>query len=72
MQAAGIIQMSMRPWASPVVLAPKPGGEVRFCVDYRKMNKLTKGDVYPLPRIDDTLDALGGAKYLSTIDLASG
>lgn len=72
MQEHGVVQTSMSPWASPVVLVPKKYGTQRFCVDYRRLNALTKRDVYPLPRIDDILDAVGGTKYFSTLDLASG
>ena len=60
------------PWASPIVLVQKKNGGVRFCVDYRKLNRLTKLDEVPLPRIDDTLDLLSGARYFTTLDLASG
>ena len=67
-----VIKPSKSPWASPVVLVSKKDGSTRFCVDYRKINSLTKKDVYPLPRIDDTLNALGNSKFFSSFDLASG
>ena len=67
-----IIQPSSSPWASPVVLVKKKDGKFRFCVDYRKLNSVTKKDAHPLPRMDDLIDALQGSKYFSTLDLRSG
>ena len=69
---AGVCSSSNSPWASPVVLVPKKDGAIRFCVDYRKLNTITVRDVYPLPRIDDCLAALGWNKFFSTLDLVSG
>ncbi|KAG1440431.1 hypothetical protein G6F46_012786 [Rhizopus delemar] len=67
----GIIQPSNAPWSSPVVLVKKKDGTAPFCIDYRRLNNVTTRDVYPLPRIDDTLHSLGNAKYFSTLDLTS-
>ena len=67
----GAIQQSDSPWSSPVVLTKKDGS-TRFCIDYRKVNEVTRKDAYPLPRVDDTLDTLVGSKYFSMLDLASG
>ena len=68
----GVIEPAQGPWSSPIVLVKKKDGSTRFCVDFRKLNDLTRKDAQPLPRIDDTLDALSGACWFSTLDLASG
>ena len=66
------IRVSQSPWASSVVLVKKKDGTLRFCIDYRGLNSVTKKDAYPLPRIDSCLDALTGSQWFSTLDLASG
>ena len=68
----GIIKPSSSPYASAVVLVRKKDGKLRLCVDYRSINRKTHRDAYPLPRIDEALDALNGAKYFCSLDLAHG
>ena len=68
----GCAEPSTSPWASPVVLVQKPDSTYRFCVDYRALNSVTVRDVYPLPRIQDTLHLLGGHRYFTSLDLLSG
>ena len=57
MLSKGVVEPSKSPWAAPVVLVKKKDGTMRFCIDYRKVNNVTKKWVYPLPRIDDALDS---------------
>ena len=72
MLAIGIIQESNSAWSSPTVLVKKKDGTTRFCIDYRRLNQVTKVDAYPLPHIEDSLNTLGGARFFCSLDLASG
>lgn len=69
---AQVIRESSSPFASPIVLVKKKDGSLRLCVDYRQLNSRTRKDAFPLPRIEESLDALTGARWFSTMDLASG
>ena len=72
MLSAGVIEPSCSPWASNVVMVKKNDGTMRFCIDYRKLNAVTKKDCYPLPRIDVCLDTLNNSQLFSAFDLRSG
>ncbi|CAF4354949.1 unnamed protein product [Rotaria sp. Silwood2] len=67
-----IIELANGPYAAPVTLQPKKDGSLRFCLDFRQLNSVTVRDVYPIPRIDDTLDQLQTAKYFTSLNLKSG
>ena len=68
----GFIKCSTLEWGAPVVFAAKADGSLRLCVDYRELNKLTKKNRHPLPRIDHLFDQLVGASMFSQLDLATG
>jgi hypothetical protein len=72
MQRRGVIEESEGPWWIPDVLVRKKEGKLRFCLDYRKLNYITKKETFPLPRIDDTLDTLAGGYWFSTLEFKSG
>ena len=72
MLSAKVIERSSSPWSFPVVIVDKKDGSKRFCVDFRKLNAITKPISYPLPLIDDILAQLGQAKYFTSLDLKSG
>ena len=67
-----IIEPSSSAWSSPCILVPKPNGSYRFCTDYRKVNSCTKTDSYPIPRVEDCIDHIGKARYVSTFDMLKG
>ena len=66
------IEPSQSEWSSPCILVPKPNGTFRMCTDYRKVNSVTKTDTFPIPRIDDCIDNIGQAKYVTKFDLLKG
>ena len=68
--ALGMIQPSLSPWASGIVMVKKKSGELRFCCDFRPLNEVTIKDAYPLLRIDESLARLGNAKIYTSINLA--
>ncbi|KAJ9526430.1 hypothetical protein QJQ45_009903 [Haematococcus lacustris] len=70
--AKGMIEPSSSPYAAPVLFVQKKSGELRMCIDYRQLNKITLRDQYPLPRIDDLFDKLSGCKVFSSLDLQAG
>lgn len=72
MQELGLIKEDHSPWSSPVVLVKKPDGSSRVCVDYRKVNQLIAPDSYPLPRLEDCIESVGRAKFISKFDLLKG
>ena len=72
MEKLGTIRKSNSPWSSSIVLVKKKDGNLRFCIDLRKLNARTVKDAYALPRIEETLDYLAGSKWFSALDLKSG
>uniref|UniRef100_A0A8C6P9U8 ribonuclease H n=1 Tax=Nothobranchius furzeri TaxID=105023 RepID=A0A8C6P9U8_NOTFU len=72
MAAAGVIEQSNSPWVAPVVLVGKKDGSPRFCMDFCRLNAVTKKDSYPLQRIDEALDHVCGSSRFSSLDLCSG
>ena len=68
----GFIRPTISPWGAPVLFVKKKDGSLRMCIDYRKLNKVTIKNKYPVPRIDDLFDQLQGASHFSKIDLRSG
>ena len=67
-----LVEPSSSPWSSPVVLVKKEDGQDRLCFDYRRLNEVTETDSYPLPRVEDCIDQVGNAQYISKFDLLKG
>ena len=59
-------------WSSSVTLQPRPDRKIRFCINFRKVNVLSKADIYPLPLVDNSVDKIGAATYITKIDLVKG
>lgn len=72
LKEADVIEDSTSQYASPILLVRKKTGEVKMCVDYRALNKITIKDKYPIPLIDDQIDKLRGHRYFTSLDLFSG
>ncbi len=70
--ANDFIEPSNSNWSSPCILVPKPDGSYRMCTDYRKVNNITKSDSFPIPRMEDCIDRIGNAKYVTKFDLLKG
>ncbi len=68
----GVIEPSRSPWPSPIVMVPKPDGTLRFCNNFCLVNEVSKFDSYPMPRVDELIDRLGRARFISTLDLTKG
>ena len=70
--ATGVLRPSFSPWSSPMVPVHKPDGSVRLCINYKKINNVTTPDPYIMPRVDDLLTLISGAKHLSKLNLNKG
>ena len=68
----GVICPSQSPWCNAVVLVRKKDGGLRFCIDFRRLNRRTKKDVFPLPKMQETMESMVGAQLFSMMDLKSG
>ena len=72
MLETGVIKKCISPWASPVTIAEKPDGDIRICIDFRRLNLQCKRDAKPIPRINETLEWMAGNSMFSSVDLMSG
>ena len=72
MLTAGVIEESHSEWSSPIVMVSTPDGSLRFCNDFRKVNEISKFDAYHMPLVDELLEKIGKARYITTLDLTKG
>ena len=72
MESQGIIRKSTSPWGSPLCLVMKKNGKIRPCIDFRRVNAVTENDAFPLPRIQDCLDAMSESTLFTMVDMTSG
>ena len=72
MLGTGVIEKCYSPWTSPIVPVTKKDGSVRVCIDFKKVNNVTRPDHYLIPCIEDFLETLGTANFISTLDLSKG
>ena len=68
----GVIEPSISPYSSPIVLVPKKDGSVRFCIDFRKLNKVMEFDAEPMPNMEEIINRMSGHKYFKKMDLSKG
>ena len=72
MLKSGVIEPSHSPWTSPIVPVKKKEGGLRLCIDYRNLNRVTVEDRYQMPRVDELVERIGKAEFISTLDLCKG
>ena len=68
----GVIEPSISPYSSPIVLVPKKDGSVRFCIDFHKLNKVTEFDAEPMPNMEEVINRMSGHRFYSQMDLCKG
>ena len=68
----GVIEPSVSPYSSPIILVPKTDGSMRFCIDYLKLNKVTGFDAEPMPNMKEIINRMSGHKYFTKMDLSKG
>ena len=68
----GVIEPSISPYSSPIVLVQKKDGSIRFCIDFRKLNKITEFDAEPMPNMGEVINRMSGHRFYSQMDLCKG